>query len=78
MTVSLDKVVNSFTSPIILLAIFVVALIVFAIVSPALRYHWKNYNVNSALVRRLSKVYFWVSGFLLLGMLISIILYSYA
>jgi len=63
-------------SPIVLWAVFVLVLIVFAIISTALMYHWRNYNFNSAVSKRVRKVYFVVSGMFLAAMLISIIAYS--
>lgn len=71
------NLITEFMSPTILWVVFIVVLLIFIAVSYALLYHWRNYNVNSALVRRLSRVYFWVSGLFLLSILISLLVYSY-
>lgn len=63
-------------SPAILWVIFLVTVFAFVVVSIALMYHWKNYNANSALGRRVVKIYFLVSGGFLFAMLMAVIAYS--
>lgn len=67
---------TDFISPAVLWLIFLVIVLVFVVISVALTYHWKNYNVNSVLVRRLRRVYFWVSGIFLAAMVIALVSYS--
>jgi ABC-type polysaccharide/polyol phosphate export permease len=68
MTDNLRNLFAEAISPIILLALFSLAVVAFIVISMALTYHWRNYNVNSKLVGRLTRVYFWVSGIFLAGM----------
>jgi len=67
---------TDFIPPVLLWIVFLVIILIFIVVSVALTYHWKNYNVDSKVVRRIKKVYFWVSGGFLLAMFVSAILYS--
>ncbi len=66
---------TDFIPPILLWLVFLVIILIFIVVSAALTYHWKNYNVDSKVVVRIKKVYFWVSGVFLLAMLVSVISY---
>ena len=66
---------TDFIPPVLLWIVFLVIILIFIVVSVALTYHWKNYNVDSKVVKRVKKVYFLVSGSLLLAMLVSVILY---
>lgn len=67
---------TEFVPPIVLWVVYAIVILIFAIVSVAITYHWKNYNVDSKMVGRLKKVYFLVSGTFLLAMAISAIFYS--
>lgn len=62
--------------PTILWMIFLVTISVFIIISVALMYHWKNYNTNSAVSKRIMKIYFLISGSFLFAMLVAAIAYS--
>ena len=66
---------TDFVPPILLWIVFLLIILVFIVVSAALTYHWKNYNVDSKVVGRIKKVYFWVSGVFLLAMLFGAISY---
>jgi len=75
----IDEIRNlliEFVPPVVLWAVYGVVLLIFAVVSVAITYHWKNYNVNSKMVRRLKKVYFLISGAFLFVMLVAVISYS--
>ena len=67
---------TEFVPPIVLWVVYAIVILIFAIVSVVITYHWKNYNVDSKMVGRLKKVYFLVSGTFLLAMAISAIFYS--
>ena len=58
----------NFVSPSVLWSLLGVIILVFAVISFALMYHWKNYNVNSKVVSRLIRVYFIVSFTFILAM----------
>lgn len=66
---------TDFIPPVLLWIIFLVIILIFIVVSVALTYHWKNYNVDSKVVKRIKKVYFGVSGVFLLAMLVGVISY---
>ena len=66
---------TDFIPPVLLWIIFLVIILIFIVVSVALTYHWKNYNVDSKVVKRIKKVYFGVSGIFLLAMLVGVISY---
>ena len=66
---------TDFIPPVLLWMVFLVIILIFIVVSAALTYHWKNYNVDSKVVRQIKRVYFWVSGVFLLAMLVSVISY---
>ena len=66
---------TDFIPPVLLWIVFLVIILIFIVVSAALTYHWKNYNVDSKVVRQIKRVYFWVSGVFLLAMLVSVISY---
>ena len=61
-------VIVNFVSPSILWSVLAVIVLVFVVISFALMYHWKNYNVDSKVVSRLIKVYFLVSLSFILAM----------
>ena len=65
-----------FISPAVIIGVFLLTVVVSIIVSVALMYHWKNYNVNSAVTKRIIRIYFLVSGAFLFAMLVAIISYS--
>lgn len=67
---------SEFVPPIVLWVIYAIVVLIFVVVSVAITYHWKNYNVDSAMVGRLKKAYFLVSGAFLLAMAMSAIFYS--
>jgi len=50
--------------------------VVFIIVSVALLYHWRNFNANPAVTKRIIRVYFLISGMFLLAMLAAAVSYS--
>ena len=66
---------TDFIPPVLLWIVFLVIILIFIVVSVALTYHWKNYNVDSKVVKRIKKVYFGVSGVFLLAMLVGVISY---
>jgi len=66
----------NFISPTVLWLVYLIAFAVFVVVSIALMYHWKNYNVNSAVGKRIVRGYFLVSGIFLFSMLVAAIAYS--
>lgn len=68
--------VASFVSPSALWATLGVIVLAFAVVSVALMYHWRNYNVDSKVVKRITKVYFLVSFAFILAMAAAITSYS--
>jgi len=75
----IDETINrliEFVPPVILWVVYAVVILIFTVVSVAITYHWKNYNVDSKMVSRIKKVYFLVSGVFLLAMLIAAISYS--
>lgn len=76
MTDNLRENLTELISPLLLSLIFLVVILVFIIVSTALVYHWKNYNIDSTVAKRITKMYFLVSGGFLLVMLTAIIVYS--
>jgi len=76
MTDDIKEVLFDFVSPSILWGVLAVIVLTFSVISVALTYHWKNYNVNSAVAKRLVRIYFVVSVGLLFIMLISVISYS--
>lgn len=75
MTDNFRERLTDFIPPVLLWIVFLVIILIFIVVSVALTYHWKNYNVDSKVVRRIKRVYFWVSGVFLLAMLVSVISY---
>ena len=66
---------NVFTPP-MLLMLFLLGLLAFAIVSVILVYHWTNYSFTLGKVKKVIKLYFVVSGLFLLVMLVSLFYYS--
>jgi len=76
MTDEIRALLTEFVPPIVLWVIYAIVILIFVIVSVAITYHWRNYNVDSKMVGRLKKVYFLVSGAFLLVMAISAIFYS--
>jgi len=68
--------VANFISPSVLWAVLGAIVLVFAVVSVALMYHWKNYNVDSKVVSRITRVYFFVSFTFILAMAAAITSYS--
>lgn len=75
MTDNFRERLTDFIPPVLLWIVFLVIILIFIVVSVALTYHWKNYNVDSKVVRRIKRVYFWVSGVFLLAMLVGVISY---
>ena len=73
---NLRGILLDFVSPLVLWVALAITVLIFVVVSVALTYHWKNYNVNSMVAKRLVRVYFTVSTIFLFIMLISIISYS--
>lgn len=73
---SLRDSLLEFVTPAVLWVVFILVLLVFAAISTALMYHWKNYNVNSAVGRRIRKAYFFVSGGFIFAILVALIAYS--
>lgn len=65
-----------FISPSVIIGVFLLAVMVFIIVSIALMYHWKNYNVNSTVTKRVIRAYFLISSSFLFAMLVAAISYS--
>jgi len=63
-------------SPTILWVIFAVTFIIFIVVSVALLYHWKNYNVDQGSAKKISRFYFLVSALFLVVMFMAAISYS--
>lgn len=63
-------------SPTILWAVFIFTILGFLVVSVALLYHWKNYNVDARSAKKISRFYFLVSALFLLIMLFAVISYS--
>ena len=63
-------------SPVVLWGAFAVFLTFFGIVSTALMYHWKHYNIDDRKSKAAMRLYFAVSGLFIFVMLISLISYS--
>ena len=70
-----ESIVNAI-SPAVLVGIFMLTVAVFIIVSVALLYHWRNFNANPAVTKRIIRVYFLISGMFLLAMLAAAVSYS--
>ena len=67
---------SDFVSPAVLWVVFLLTILVFIVVSVALMYHWRNYNTNSSVGKRVRRAYFLVSGGFLFAMLAALIAYS--
>jgi len=65
-----------FVSPVILWAAFFAVGVFFVIVTAALMYHWKNYNIDNRKSRKVMRIYFGVSGIFIFIMLISVMAYA--
>jgi hypothetical protein len=50
-------------------------LLVFALLSVVLNFHWKRYGIGAAGIRRLRLLYFGVAGVLIAVMLVAAVLY---
>jgi len=68
--------ITGLVSPEILWVVFFVAVLIFIVVSIALMYHWRNYNTNSVVGKRVRRTYILISGVFLFAMLVAAISYS--
>jgi len=76
MTEDIRNTIANFVSPSVLWAVLGAIVVAFTVVSVALMYHWKNYNVDSKVVTRITRVYFLVSFTFILAMAAAITSYS--
>lgn len=71
-----EKIFADFISPIAVWVAFVVILALFSIATIALRYHWKNYDIDENRGKRIMRIYVLVSVVLILIMLVAAITYG--
>ena len=65
-----------FVTPAVVWGAYLLIVAVFILVSTALGYHWKNYNVRSVKGSKMMKMYIVISAILLVVMFISAAAYS--
>ncbi|HEY4489993.1 MAG TPA: hypothetical protein VJC12_01910 [Candidatus Paceibacterota bacterium] len=60
---------------ILMLAVFIFVAVIFSGFAWMLSFHWKNYSFNTPVIRKMKKLFLTVSGILLSGSLIFLIIF---
>ncbi len=71
--ISSEKVISNFLQPVILFT-FLGVLLFFVIMSAILNFHWTQYGIDTAQLSKIRRVYFGVSGILLMAITIFMLL----
>jgi hypothetical protein len=70
------NILANFVSPAVVWIVFIVVLAIFFVATVALRYHWKNYDIDENRGKRIMRIYILVSAILISIMLVAAITYA--